>query len=578
MCRVALAAALASAALLPAAVNRPALAQSPGSEVSQSSQVSPASADPAGLQAAPAETERAFDFGPARAAIRTATLAADARFLTDPALAGRPTPSAELDAVARYLVARVEALGFESGSRTGWLPTFELQRTRIDDGATQLTLASPGAAPACLQLGRDYFWTSATHLADLEVRGGLVYWGSSAEREAPLEPAQLAGCWALVSHDGTSSLRRAAERVGEAGALGMLVVEQPPALGLGEPQTQLTARKYARIASVLREPRWSPSGAQPPDSAAAAPAAPFPVVVLSSSGAAKLSARLGSFGSDSPSGGAQLPERGQRFELEISETRRALRELRAAPNVAALWPGRGVQSGLAGELIVVSAHFDHVGTPGGVLHPGADDNASGTVAVLGVAEALAAGGHLERSVLLLWVSGEELGLWGSKAWCDDPQLPAGLRAVANINLDMVGRTAGEDLYLTPTAEHEAFNRVAALALELAPDDGFGPLLGQDEYWQRSDQYSFHEHLGIPAAYLSSGDHSDYHKPSDTLERLDLDKVARVASLVCRIVAALDEETELPPAGSSADHAAPSAGADSPTESPEPTPKTAREER
>jgi Zn-dependent M28 family amino/carboxypeptidase len=202
-------------------------------------------------------------------------------------------------------------------------------------------------------------------------------------------------------------------------------------------------------------------------------------------------------------------------------------------NVCGYWPGSDPL--LAGEVLLASAHYDHVGVEHGQVYCGADDNASGSAALLALAEALAEHGPLERSVLLLWVSGEELGLLGSRAWARDPWLPGGARVIANVNLDMVGRNAPELLEHTPSAAHPAYNRLAEQALRLAPLEGFSDLRSVDKEYGRSDHAAFAEELGIPVLYLSTGEHEDYHRPSDTADKIDAGKVARMTRLVLRLL-------------------------------------------
>src|SRR6185436_14160729 len=109
-----------------------------------------------------------------------------------------------------------------------------------------------------------------------------------------------------------------------------------------------------------------------------------------------------------------------------------------------------------------------------------------------------------------------------------PTLPEGMRAVADINVDMVGRNAPDELLITPTkALREAYNGLTLLAEELGPREGFPHLGGADGYWDRSDQINFAENLGIPVTFLFSGEHEDYHKPTDTPDKIDYDKVRRV---------------------------------------------------
>lgn len=208
-------------------------------------------------------------------------------------------------------------------------------------------------------------------------------------------------------------------------------------------------------------------------------------------------------------------------------------------NVCALWPGN--DPSLADEWILLSAHYDHLGARGDTIYNGADDNGSGSMALLALAGALAEYGPMRRSVFLIWVSGEEKGLWGSMAWTLDPELPDGVRPVCNINVDMVGRNGPGRLNITPTRNHQAYNGLSRLAERLGPREGFPSLGSADAYWLRSDQVNFSRNLKIPVAFFFAGEHEDYHQPGDTADKIDYDKVRRVARLVLRMVYAMQED-------------------------------------
>ena len=474
-----------------------------------------------------------FDVEAACASIAPADVAADLAFLCDPALGGRPTPSDEIEWAAAFLAAEAQRAGLAPARSHGYLAPYPLERRRFVPGeGTWARFARP-SAPAggtLLLPGRDYVWTQSSELARTGLAAELAVVGA-LEPSADL-PAAVAGRWALVFDEPGRSLRRSAQRAAEAGAAGVLAVRAPDAQ-LEDGGRAGVAERHAALTASLLAGIWRPAGEPAPDAqrSADAPAAErkaIPVLALKDGGRAALAELVPDLFESEP---------GRVLELVFEERRELAVEARAAPNVAALWPGRGPR---AREVILLSAHFDHVGLQGGELHPGADDNASGASALLCIARALSAGGQLERSVLCLWVSGEEQGLWGSRAFARDAMLPAGLQVVANVNLDMVGRTDPAALYLTPSPAHDAFNAVAETALAQAGLAGFGPLQSQDDYWTRSDHYSFHAELGVPVLYLSSGDHEDYHQPSDVPERVDLDKVRRVACLVVRIAAALEE--------------------------------------
>ena len=234
---------------------------------------------------------------------------------------------------------------------------------------------------------------------------------------------------------------------------------------------------------------------------------------------------------------------GTLLELEL-EDRRALFPLNVrVPNVCALLPGSDPE--LANEVIVLSAHFDHVGTNAeGEIFNGADDNGSGTAGLLQIAGALAARGPLPRSVLCMWVSAEELGLWGSAAWCADPLLPEGHRVVANLNMDMIGRGDPKYLELTPSRSHPNFNALADAAYRTAQQEGFAAPVPKDDDWGRSDHASFAEAFGVPVLYLSGGEHEDYHQPTDDVERIDVDKLCRIVRVALKVIEATADQADL----------------------------------
>jgi Zn-dependent M28 family amino/carboxypeptidase len=148
---------------------------------------------------------------------------------------------------------------------------------------------------------------------------------------------------------------------------------------------------------------------------------------------------------------------------------------------------------------------------------------------------------MRRSVLILWVSGEEKGLLGSEAWTRAPTLAPGMRPVCNVNIDMIGRNAPDKLLITPTKELKEYNGLTRLAESFAPLEGFPVLGGCDDYWERSDHMNFAQNLGIPVAFLFSDVHEDYHEPTDDAEKIDCDKIRRVVRLVVRMLDGLQSD-------------------------------------
>ncbi len=228
-------------------------------------------------------------------------------------------------------------------------------------------------------------------------------------------------------------------------------------------------------------------------------------------------------------------------------------------NVVGVLPGRDEKRG----CIVVGAHYDHLGlgeqhslAPSlvGQIHHGADDNASGTSGVLELAHALALrGGHLARSVVFVAFAGEETGLLGSNYYTRHPACPLH-ETLAMINLDMIGRISKKRLYVGGTGTSPGFRKLVedsnrSLGFELNYSaSGYGA----------SDHTSFVVR-GIPVLFFFSGLHSDYHKPSDTWEKINGEDGAKVVELVADVVEGLEALKEKPQFVRVAEQAGPTMG-------------------
>jgi len=214
---------------------------------------------------------------------------------------------------------------------------------------------------------------------------------------------------------------------------------------------------------------------------------------------------------------------------------------------------RGTDEALGDEYVVVGAHYDHLGLDArGRIAYGADDNASGTAALLEIAEALALS-PARRSVLFVAFAAEEDGLVGSQAFCLQPPDPREA-IVAMLNLDMVGRGPRELVVVLGTRQNRGLRRVLERAQELAPT-GIEEVVTNAalELWTRSDHYSFHR-FGIPTLFFfesrSESENADYHTFRDTPDLVDYAKVANVARLVFNTtwIIANDDEAPPPPRG------------------------------
>lgn len=189
-------------------------------------------------------------------------------------------------------------------------------------------------------------------------------------------------------------------------------------------------------------------------------------------------------------------------------------------NVAAAIPGTEAPD----QWIVVTAHYDHVGVQGGQIYNGADDNASGTAALLELARMLR--DHPPRhSVLLLALDGEEAGLLGARAFVANSPIPLE-NMVVNINLDMIARGDNGILWVVGTRQYPAIRPVVdALAEQPGIERRYGfddPAAPRSESWvNASDQAAFHAR-GVPFVFFSVEEHGDYHQPTDDADLIDAD--------------------------------------------------------
>ncbi|HYM77418.1 MAG TPA: M28 family peptidase [Candidatus Dormibacteraeota bacterium] len=211
------------------------------------------------------------------------------------------------------------------------------------------------------------------------------------------------------------------------------------------------------------------------------------------------------------------------LKIDIETTRATVN------NVLAWLPGQ------SDEYIIIGAHYDHLGRGNfdslapsqiGRIHPGADDNASGTAGVLELARLLAPQrGQLKRSILFMDFAGEELGLLGSAAWVKNPTKPLA-KAVAMLNMDMIGRIKDDKVYIGGVGTGSSFKAV----LEQAQKDAPFKIEYSAGGYSSSDHTSFVTKK-IPVLFFFSGLHSDYHKPSDTWDKINSASAAKLLDMV-----------------------------------------------
>ena len=216
----------------------------------------------------------------------------------------------------------------------------------------------------------------------------------------------------------------------------------------------------------------------------------------------------------------------------------------------------GTDPALRSTYVALGAHYDHVGVLPGVtgdsIANGADDNGSGTVALLAVAKAMAQR-PARRSTLFIWHAAEEKGLLGSSYFATRPTVPMD-SVLAMLNADMVGRNARDQLYLVGprAAQHRVSERLGsivdsvnqALPTPFTFDRSWDLFAHPEQIFQRSDHYNYAK-LGVPVAFFTSGQHPEYHDVGDEASRIDYEKLRRVSELLLRVTRAVGNDVASP---------------------------------
>lgn len=216
------------------------------------------------------------------------------------------------------------------------------------------------------------------------------------------------------------------------------------------------------------------------------------------------------------------------------------RDVKTSENVIAYIEGTEFPN----EIIVISAHYDHLGSKGDEIFNGADDDASGTVAVLEIAEAFQLakneGNGPKRSILFLNLTAEEKGLYGSKWYVNNPVFPLD-NHIANLNIDMIGRVdpahkKNENyIYLIgsdklSTELHLLSEKVNSQFTNLDLDYTYNDVNDPNRFYYRSDHYNFAKN-NIPIIFYFNGVHADYHKSTDTAEKINYELLTKRTKLV-----------------------------------------------
>ncbi|MFN2571830.1 MAG: M20/M25/M40 family metallo-hydrolase [Gemmatimonadales bacterium] len=437
--------------------------------------------------------------------------------IADDSMRGRDTPSPELDEVANYIAREYRRLGLRpAGDSGGFLQRYAIDRVQVMPDSSVAFVHGAGD-DVTLRYGVDFRMTDVMFESG-DYAGDLVLISGPLSGPLPADTARVAGKMAIIASGPRNRLER--QRLFGWKPAGVMYV------------TMLSDTTWARVISRTAGPQLRDPSRQ------VGPPIELAIRVAS---AQHLLARFGVDWDAAQAASAFAVKPLADAALHLHARIRAV-EKKSAPNVVAILEGSDPT--LKNEYVVFSGHMDHVGVAGprgsggcraqgaDSICNGADDDGSGTVAVIEIAEAFA-GLHPrpKRSVVFLNVSGEEKGLWGSAYFADHPTVPVA-NIVADLNIDMIGRN-WKDTIVAIGKEHSdlgtTLERVAGAHPELsmrAIDD----LWPQENFYFRSDHFNF-ARKGVPILFFFSGTHADYHQVSDSPDKIDAEKESRVARLI-----------------------------------------------
>lgn len=464
-------------------------------------------------------------------------------FLASDELGGRHTLSPSNAIVARYLASRLRSFGFRGGAKDGsFFQKFDLVTQQFNPDESFLEVIQK-EGPVRFHIGKDVSLTGT--LGEADVRGEMVLLPLDLATSKTSHELNLSGKIALVPVGGLlSEGGRNPRRAGQ-GQRQMIREVIRTSQQLGAAAVILLLRANAD------SPRASSNAARPPSGGrlvlpeeVRAPSA-LPIVQVSDPRVMESLLRGTRFTPQevfSPSLAAGLRPLQKQARVKTSMQGPKV----TTQNVIGILEGGDPQ--LKQEYVLFAAHMDHLATVGTEVFNGADDDASGTAAVLEIAQAFALGPAPRRSILIIFHTGEEEGLLGSKYFVQHPVVPLESIVVV-LNVDMIGRSRAPDdthpanrelsdantLYLIGSDKlshqlHELSEQTNQDTVKMTLDYRYNHEEHPLRLYYRSDHWNY-ARLGIPVIFYFTGLHQDYHKPTDDVEKLDFEKMVRITRLI-----------------------------------------------
>ncbi len=491
-------------------------------------------------------------------------------FVASDAMGGRDTPSFGLDVTAEFLKMNLQKWGFKGAGDNGtFFQKIALRRDAVDAGATSVEVggqkfeygqdlirasgnsASPVSAPIVFA-GNGWMVKSKNlnPYQNLDVKGKIV----AVYGEGPISNRGLVPMPAGVTQADLTGVRGtdwadAAMYARSNGAAGLLIL---PSKFLTENWSALSQNFGRNRLSVEKLTRPTPASPSSPAMSVFFASPRLANVIFNGESANPMAGAVNSF---EVSSGKAL-----NFNIVIKP------EIHWTQNVVALWEGSDPI--LKNEMIAIGAHYDHVGTnpnaPGDdKIWNGADDDGSGTVAVLSIAEALAkTKTRPKRSILFVWHTGEEKGLWGAEYFNKFPTVDI-KKVIAQLNIDMIGRSRKEGDTTPANKDLSGENAVYVIGSEMMSstlgavtkgtnnaylkmnyDLRYDDPKDTNRFFFRSDHFHYAVN-GIPIVFWFTGVHEDYHQPGDHADKIDYAKMEKITRTIFLTLLQLSDLKERP---------------------------------
>jgi hypothetical protein len=484
-------------------------------------------------------------------------LRADLTYLASDELNGRDTGSEGLDTAAVFLANRYATLGLEPVGDDGtYFQHMDLSYSTF--GSISYTVTNTDGEvvdeSTISKGGIGSFYTLMG--GETELEGDLVFAGYGISNdEVNHFPEQVEGKWILTFYERGLSNFGAVRGLMRSGASGVILI-------MGTDVTDFE-EQAVEVASEFGEPgglslAYLQDNSESDEEPSPAVSRIHPELAMELLGVESIDAltELGEKIKSEPAGFEPY-----NLDFSMSHDPEVIDGISKSKNVVAFLEGSDPE--LKDEVVVLSAHYDHVGvgrpdSTGDAIYNGADDDGSGTVGVLHAAQALVAakkaGAGPKRSVLFLHVTGEEKGLLGSRYYSDHPIYEVE-NTVANLNVDMIGRRDYEHpedpnyVYviggsIISSGLDSLMNDANAMSVNITLSDRYNDLEDPNQFYRRSDHWNFGR-LGVPFVFFFNGVHDDYHRPSDEVDKIDFEALTKRTQLIYMTTANVANTAERP---------------------------------